>query len=140
MENLGKAKTKADAGKSQIKNIYKIQCHARTDMNKIGRTIYRMGQTRRKSIVQFWWSVPGIDYFTLAGNTILIPTIKQLLLESCECECACWVQGYQFLLEIWFASISYALFWVVSFHFSVSSNNIITYLTHFNQFSQFWPI
>merc|ERR1711884_858824 len=46
-------------------------------------------------------------------------------------------QGYLFCLEIWFASISYALFWVVSIHFSVSSNNITTYLTHFNQFSEF---
>ena len=51
MENLGKAKTKADA--CPDKEFLKIQCHARTDKSKIGRTLYRMGQTRRTSIVQF---------------------------------------------------------------------------------------
>ena len=33
----------------------------------------------------------------------------------------CYFQGYLFCFEIWFPSHKYALFWVVSFHFSLSS-------------------
>ena len=39
---------------------------------------------------------------------------EELLNKSCQ-------QGYLFCFEIWFPSHKYALFWVVSFHFSLSS-------------------
>ena len=50
-------------------------------------------------------------------------------------------QGYLCILYWNFICFLPSLFWVVSFHFSVSSNNIFRpILTHFNQCSQFWPI